>query len=82
MPERIAYSRFVVRSVLGDRLRPSDFAQPIATGRAQTLDSVAEAERMKQLVRDCDNELAEMELIESYQRDERREVSIRIEPEG
>jgi integrase len=41
-----------------------------------------EAERMRQLVRDCDNELAEMNLIESYQRDERREVSIRIEPEG
>jgi len=41
-----------------------------------------EAERMKQLVRDCDNELAEMDLIESYQRDERREVSIRIEPAG
>ncbi|HXJ94086.1 MAG TPA: hypothetical protein VMT20_14655 [Terriglobia bacterium] len=39
-----------------------------------------EAERMKQLVRDCDNELAEMDLIESYQRDERRELSIRIEP--
>ncbi|HME00767.1 MAG TPA: site-specific integrase [Terriglobia bacterium] len=41
-----------------------------------------EAERMKQLVRDCDNELAEMDLIESYQRDERRELSIRIEPAG
>ena len=35
---------------------------------------------MKQLVRDCDNELAEMNTwIESYQRDERREVSVRIE---
>ncbi len=41
-----------------------------------------EAERMKQLVRDCDNELAEMDLIESYQRDECREVSVRIEPAG
>ncbi len=35
---------------------------------------------MKQLIRDCDNELAKMDLIESYQKDERREVSIRIEP--
>jgi hypothetical protein len=39
-----------------------------------------EAERMKQLMRDCDNELAEMDLIESYRRDERREVSIQIQP--
>jgi hypothetical protein len=39
-----------------------------------------EAERMKQLIRDCDNELAEMDLIESYRRDEDREVSIQIEP--
>ncbi len=39
-----------------------------------------EAERMKQLIRDCDNELAEMDLIESYRRDERREVSIQIQP--
>jgi hypothetical protein len=28
---------------------------------------------MKQLVRDCDNELAEIDLIESYRRDEGRE---------
>jgi hypothetical protein len=39
-----------------------------------------EAERMKQLIRDCDNELAEMDLIESYRRDERREVNIQIQP--
>src|SRR5215471_19200525 len=39
-----------------------------------------EAERMKQLMRDCDNELAEMDLIETYRRDERREVSIQIQP--
>jgi hypothetical protein len=38
-----------------------------------------EAERMKQLVRDCDNEIAEMDLIESYQKDERREAKIQIE---
>jgi hypothetical protein len=39
-----------------------------------------EAERMKQLIRDCDNELAEMDLIESYRRDERHEVNIQIQP--
>lgn len=39
-----------------------------------------EAERMKQLVRDCDDELAEMDLIESYRKDERRGVSIQIQP--
>jgi hypothetical protein len=39
-----------------------------------------EAERMKQLIRDCDNELAEMDLIESYRRDEQREVNIQIQP--
>jgi hypothetical protein len=39
-----------------------------------------EAERMKQLMRDCDNELAEIDLIESYRSDERREVSIQLEP--
>jgi hypothetical protein len=38
-----------------------------------------EAERMKQLVRDCDIEMTEMDLIESYQRDERREAEIQIE---
>jgi len=39
-----------------------------------------EAERMKQLIRDCDNELAEMDLIESYRGDERHEVNIQIQP--
>ena len=38
-----------------------------------------EAERMKQLIRDCDNELTEMDLIESYRRDERREVNIQLQ---
>jgi len=38
-----------------------------------------EAERMKQLVRDCDIEMTEMDLIESYQMDERREAEIQIE---
>lgn len=38
-----------------------------------------EAERMKQLIRDCDNELAEMDLIDSYRRDELHEVHIQIE---
>jgi hypothetical protein len=39
-----------------------------------------EAERMKELIRDCDNELGEMDLIESYRRDERRGVNIQIQP--
>jgi len=38
-----------------------------------------EAERMKQLVRDCDIEMTEMDLIESYQSDERREAESQIE---
>ena len=39
-----------------------------------------EVERMKQLMRDCDNELAEMDEIEAYERDEQREVHIQIQP--
>lgn len=39
-----------------------------------------EAERMKQLIRDCDNELTEMDLIECSRRDERREVNIQLQP--
>src|SRR5205814_6809344 len=39
----VFHSRFVVRSVLGERLRPSDFARPIAKDRAQALDSVTQA---------------------------------------
>lgn len=38
-----------------------------------------EAERMKQLMRDCDDELAEIDLIEAYREDENREIDIRIE---
>jgi hypothetical protein len=38
-----------------------------------------EAERMKQLARDCDIEMTEMDLIEFYQRDERRDAEIQIE---
>jgi hypothetical protein len=38
-----------------------------------------EAQRMKQLLRDCDNELAEMDLIDSYRRDEFHEVRVQIE---
>jgi hypothetical protein len=34
---------------------------------------------MKQLMRDCDNELAEMDLIDSYRRDELHEVRVQIE---
>jgi hypothetical protein len=39
-----------------------------------------EAERMRQLIRDCDNELAEMDMIDAYRRDECLEVRIQIEP--
>ena len=35
---------------------------------------------MKQLIRDCDNELTEMDLIECSRRDERREVNIQLQP--
>ncbi len=40
----VFHSRFVVRSVLGDRLRPSDFSRPVAHDRAGALDAVAEAD--------------------------------------
>jgi diguanylate cyclase (GGDEF)-like protein len=40
----VFHSRFVVRSVLGDRLRPSDFAQRVSSDRANALDSVAQAD--------------------------------------
>jgi hypothetical protein len=39
-----------------------------------------EAERMKQLVRDCEIELQEMDLIEAYRRDETNVPFIRLEP--
>jgi integrase len=41
---------------------------------------VAEAEQMKKLLRDCEAELAEMEQIETYRKDERRGALIQIEP--
>jgi diguanylate cyclase (GGDEF)-like protein len=40
----VFHSRFVVRSVLGDRLRPGDFSKPLTGDRAAGLDSVAEAD--------------------------------------
>jgi diguanylate cyclase (GGDEF)-like protein len=40
----VFHSRFVVRSVLGDRLRRGDFAKPVARDRAGALDSVVEAD--------------------------------------
>jgi diguanylate cyclase (GGDEF)-like protein len=40
----VFHSRFVVRSVLGDRLRPGDFSKPVAKDRAGALDSVVEAD--------------------------------------
>lgn len=39
-----------------------------------------EAERMKQVVRDCDTELREMDQIETYRRDEGHAAIIQIEP--
>ncbi len=39
-----------------------------------------EAERMRQLVRDCETELAEMTSIEQYQEDEQRVPRISIKP--
>ncbi len=39
-----------------------------------------EAERMKQLVRDCDSELHEMDQIDAYRRDEAREAHIDVTP--
>ncbi len=38
-----------------------------------------EAERMRQLARDCETELQEIEAIETYQKDEKRAVHIHIE---
>jgi hypothetical protein len=38
-----------------------------------------ETARMQQLVRECDNELQEMELIDRYRRDEEREVTIQVD---
>lgn len=40
----VFHSRFVVRSVVGDRLRPSDFTKVLSPDRAATLDSVAAAD--------------------------------------
>jgi diguanylate cyclase (GGDEF)-like protein len=39
----VFHSRFVVRSVLGDRLRPSDFARRLSHDRSQALDSTTQA---------------------------------------
>ena len=39
----VFHSRFVVRSVLGERLRPGDFARTVKRDRAGVLDSVADA---------------------------------------
>jgi len=51
----------------------------LQVGYATTEGLYPESERMKQLVRDCDAELAEMDLIESYCKDECREVGVQIE---
>jgi len=42
--DAVFHSRFVVRSVLGDRLRPSDFSRPLNEDRTATLDSVARSD--------------------------------------
>jgi len=39
-----------------------------------------EAERMKQLVRDCDTELDEMAQIDAYRRDEAHAAHLRVTP--
>jgi diguanylate cyclase (GGDEF)-like protein len=40
----VFHSRFVVRAVMGDRLKPGDFAKPVSRDRAGALDSVAETD--------------------------------------
>ena len=40
----VFHSRFVVRSVLGDRLRPGDFAGPVNSDRKAMLDSVVQSD--------------------------------------
>lgn len=40
----VFHSRFVVRSVLGDRLRPGDFARPVDADRKAMLDSVVQSD--------------------------------------
>ena len=40
----VFHSRFVVRSVLGDRLRPGDFSGPVNADRRAMLDSVVQSD--------------------------------------
>src|SRR5881392_3068845 len=40
----VFHSRFVVRSVLGDRLRPDDFSGPVGLDRTAMLDSVVQSD--------------------------------------
>ena len=40
----VFHSRFVVRSVLGDRLRPGDFSGPVDSSRKAMLDSVVQSD--------------------------------------
>ena len=42
--DAVFHSRFVVRSVLGDRLRPGDFAGPLGPDRKAMLDSVVQSD--------------------------------------
>jgi len=57
----VFHSRFVVRSVLGDRLRPGDFAKPVSHDRALGLDSVVESDIL----------IGDSRLLELYSRDGR-----------
>jgi hypothetical protein len=46
---------------------------------AQEENLLPEAERMKHLIRDCENELQEMNWIEQYREEEKNGVEIRFE---
>jgi hypothetical protein len=50
----------------------------ILSGRNYTR-SLIEAERMRQLARDCETELQEIDAIEAYRKDEDRAAHIRVE---
>jgi diguanylate cyclase (GGDEF)-like protein len=57
----VFHSRFVVRSVLGDRLRPGDFARPVGPDRRAMLDSVVQSDVL----------VGDSRLLELYSRDGR-----------
>ncbi len=57
----VFHSRFVVRSVLGDRLRPGDFARPVGPDRRAMLNSVVQSDVL----------VGDSRLLELYGRDGR-----------